>query len=116
MNIPDFADGDLLNEGWSISLGDTAIADLATSAINAAQRRPERQPRRHNRLIVTGSAVVVPPVPLNEGRSVSPGDTMQFPADALDRIHQYRSTKAGASAPATPFTGDEDPLSFARPS
>ena len=75
MNIPDFADGDLLNEGWSISLGDTAIADLATSAINAAQRRPERQPRRHYIDLTDNWYRFHPPVPLNEGRSVSRGDT-----------------------------------------
>ena len=59
-----------------------------------AQRRPERQPRLH--------AICERPfarsIPLNEGRSVNPGYTRT--ATAIVRV-VARSTKAGASTPAT---------------
>ena len=170
MNIPDFADGDLLNEGRSVSPGDTHPSQHAalsstvrstkagasapatpgrallehrskrtlnegrsvspgdtrreiwTFEVDAdAQRRPERQPRRHPPgpcRIPTASTA------LNEGRSVSPGDTIgttmpppdgavaQRRPERQPRRHacshsgviqgEQRSTKAGASAPATP--------------
>ena len=62
-----------------------------------AQRRPGHQPRRH------------PParwrsgrrgVPLNEGRGINPGDTGRESAGA-GVWRGFRSTKAGASTPAT---------------
>ena len=69
-----------------------------TSSIvsSSAQRRPERQPRLHlfPSPLRTGSAS------LNEGRSVNPGYTRQT-CSAVVRAMQ-RSTKAGASTPATP--------------
>ena len=60
-----------LNEGRSVNPGYTLIPTVAIRSINGAQRRPERQPRLHER-----------------GR------------DGDRRRHQ-RSTKAGASTPAT---------------
>ena len=61
-----------------------------------AQRRPERQPRRHLR---TWTRSRVATSALNEGRSVNPGDTGQPAHDHL--LADSRSTKAGASTPAT---------------
>ena len=65
-----------------------------------AQRRPERQPRRHP---VSLPRLATGPWALNEGRSVNPGDT-QDGADMPAR-RSIRSTKAGASTPATPVRG-----------
>ena len=55
-----------------------------------AQRRPERQPRLHSRLAADEP---------NEGRSVNPGYTPTDPA--VKSLASARSTKAGASTPAT---------------
>ena len=90
-----------------------------------AQRRPERQPRRHDQAVgrdrrdhrlrstkagASAPATQRPAVAsaragkpsLNEGRSVSPGDTRDAPHGPRQLLE--RSTKAGASAPATPET------------
>ena len=48
-----------------------------------------------------GSTSERPPRPLNEGRSVNPGYTARRPATHRP-AHPVRSTKAGASTPATP--------------
>ena len=65
-----------------------------------AQRRPERQPRLHPQAAArsprcAGSS-------LNEGRSVNPGYTRH--GENIRRSVCRRSTKAGASTPATPAT------------
>ena len=92
---------DALNEGRSVSPGDTPFPLRYGPAPFIAQRRPERQPRRHERANPTGlwwTAQRRPErqprrhtlshpilhVPLNEGRSVSPGDTC--PATAMPSI------------------------------
>ena len=69
----------------------------ASTAFKAAQRRPERQPRLH----IASSGLARSGIrPLNEGRSVNPGYTRR--RGAWDPTWQTRSTKAGASTPATP--------------
>ena len=83
-------------------LHDTTIRFQHGHAINA-QRRPERQPRLHvpvlsrpmqrlHRSTKAGAS-------LNEGRSVNPGDTCRGSRNR--RKNSERSTKAGASTPAT---------------
>ena len=62
----------------------------------AAQRRPERQLRRHPKPCRAGGARSRS---LNEGRSVNSGDTRQLRVQR-ERLMD-RSTKAGASTPAT---------------
>ena len=101
-----------LNEGRSVNPGDTRVIRLSLVDDGAAQRRPERQPRRHatSRSLMVGAqrrperstpatsavsvnaqrrperqpsatrvhrevASVNRSPPLNEGRSVNPGDT-----------------------------------------
>ena len=69
---------------------------------DSAQRRPERQPRRHRcPCRHTRRAQTA----LNEGRSVNPGDTSPIVGDIL--VHLRRSTKAGASTPATRRVGGD---------
>ena len=109
-----------LNEGRGISPGDTLQNHQESPRWCGAQRRPGHQPRRHFlKLSVASSECIAQrrpghqprrhhygerrgvPVgwPLNEGRGISPGDTVgcgQIPSRASGR-----STKAGASAPAT---------------
>ena len=89
-----------------------------------AQRRPERQPRLH--ALCTMAMPLAKDEALNEGRSVNPGYTWassgckqchlaaQRRPERQPRLHveqrrqrisrQMRSTKAGASTPATPST------------
>ena len=105
-----------LNEGRSINPGDTrAFGPGVDSPGRGAQRRPEHKPRRHPgpRRRSPGSL----PRPLNEGRSINPGDTSCIytnfscaialnegrsinPGDTrIERIIGrvgFRSTKAGA--------------------
>ena len=64
-----------------------------------AQRRPGRQPRRHHHRPRTRPASQSPA--LNEGRGVNPGDTSRSTPRCLG-LAWMRSTKAGASTPATP--------------
>ena len=68
-----------------------------TSPNPGAQRRPGRQPRRHH---ARRPRTARPSPPLNEGRDVSPGDTMH--GGRVPHARPPRSTKAGTSAPATP--------------
>ena len=85
-----------LNEGWSVNPGYTRSVTPGSRSARFAQRRPERQPRLHlyclrhrpNRRCS-----------LNEGRSVNPGYTHVRDVGNLPRVD--RSTKAGASTPAT---------------
>ena len=63
-----------------------------------AQRRPGRQPRRHRERRWRPRATRDP---LNEGRGVNPGDTRIW---SVLRRGDPRSTKAGASTPATHLT------------
>ena len=56
-----------------------------------AQRRPEHKPRRHPRPDRIPSPA---PRPLNEGRSINPGDTTARSSPV--ELGQQRSTKAGA--------------------
>ena len=65
----------------------------------SAQRRPERQPRLHTHPPL-GSQLET--YTLNEGRSVNPGYTRHSRAGSGDGVG--RSTKAGASTPATRTT------------
>ena len=71
---------------------------VCSVAILIAQRRPGRLPRRH---LDPNPNRKHPCATLNEGRGVCPGDTRQD-SDVV-RQFQLRSTKAGASAPATPL-------------
>ena len=86
-----------LNEGRGLNPGDTIAVGDVFCPMFVAQRRPGPQPRRHSTSLRSGRSTSTP---LNEGRGLNPGDT--------DRIHpvgelaQERSTKAGASTPATP--------------
>ena len=112
-----------LNEGRSVNPGDTDHESAIAPVTWSAQRRPERQPRRHKAIVCkTGPGVHAqrrperqprrhaarcgrPPAhlrALNEGRSVNPGDT--GPGEPAHHHGERRSTKAGASTPATrPF-------------
>ena len=72
------------------------IAAVAAAIDGHAQRRPERQPRLHpGRADPSGHPVAS----LNEGRSVNPGYTRR---KQVGHRGAKRSTKAGASTPATP--------------
>ena len=74
-------------------------AARAASAVRPfvhAQRRPGHQPRRHAACL---AALIHDVATLNEGRGISPGDTSVC---GESRRELRRSTKAGASAPATP--------------
>ena len=64
--------GTSLNEGRSVNPGDTQSTRADVGRSDSAQRRPERQPRRHTHQNRRGPA---PTRTLNEGRSVNPGDT-----------------------------------------
>ena len=117
-----------LNEGRGINPGDTRGRHDAAAGLTSctAQRRPGHQPRRHSpgpRRCVGSSRRQ----PLNEGRGINPGDTGSFDVICANRFlspaqrrpgHQprrhsrtrsrgpqaellVRSTKAGASTPAT---------------
>ena len=81
-----------LNEGRSVNPGDTCGGCWIRSWTSSAQRRPERQPRRHD-----------------QNRS-TPADAQRRPERQPRRTAERRascrgiarSTKAGASTPATP--------------
>ena len=87
-----------LNEGRSVNPGYTRTAWSGMSRPASAQRRPERQPRLH----APTAPGTTPVSTLNEGRSVNPGYT-RHPVAHPSQC-QRRSTKAGASTPATPVT------------
>ena len=91
-----------LNEGRGISPGDTHRPPIRTRSVSVAhaQRRPGHQPRRHAQRPARRYARVSCST-LNEGRGISPGDTYRA-FTAGDIVRCLRSTKAGASAPATP--------------
>ena len=76
-----------------------APAELAALIASCAQRRPGHQPRRHTIPLVPITQATMTPPPLNEGRGISPGDT--FRRQTTSKTIPPRSTKAGASAPAT---------------
>ena len=80
-----------LNEGRSISSGDTSPVESNPPGFRSAQRRPEHKLRRHQHYCGT---VQRHWRPLNEGRSISSGDTQPRADDEFRRAH--RSTKAGA--------------------
>ena len=85
-----------LNEGRGISPGDTSLLRPAYVAIN---------PLNEGRGISPGDTADSPRArgptgSLNEGRGISPGDTRYHRRNC--RNYGSRSTKAGASAPATP--------------
>ena len=61
-----------------------------------AQRRPGHQPRRHSTQALIR---IQSDLPLNEGRGINPGDTRRVRL-TLKHVRR-RSTKAGASTPAT---------------
>ena len=126
-----------LNEGRSVNPGYTCMNfgwHLRSTRPQSAQRRPERQPRLHRRTPRCLPLVGARPLnegrsvnpgytssrrlfdrrqrawwSLNEGRSVNPGYTRDFVPSATSREHRHRSTKAGASTPATPCTADPPP-------
>ena len=86
-----------LNEGRGINPGDTTPTHGSSTWALPAQRRPGHQPRRHRVLCGERNAMRAS---LNEGRGINPGDTCQSCRRAIEsRLH--RSTKAGASTPAT---------------
>ena len=76
---------------------DTSSRDSLVIVIRCAQRRPERQPRLHP--APEWSCLRALHRTLNEGRSVNPGYTLGL-GDAFREVGP-RSTKAGASTPAT---------------
>ena len=90
-----------LNEGRSVNPGDTVSHPRPAfrRAWLTAQRRPERQPRLHVRWPCRPSRVLWRP--LNEGRSVNPGYTTRCTILDPHFGARLRSTKAGASTPAT---------------
>ena len=63
----------------------------------AAQRRPEHTPRQQ---AASGSVPSGAASPLNEGRSIRPGNSLVIHSASRSRCSR-RSTKAGAYAPAT---------------
>ena len=66
-----------LNEGRSINPGDTHLSQASPFFdFIAAQRRPEHQPRRH--MPPPHTPARFSKRPLNEGRSINPGDTAKF--------------------------------------
>ena len=118
-----------LNEGRSVNSGDTDRRRRAYQCdVCCAQRRPERQLRRHHgyqgqahtppRSTKAGASTPATQetkdkngkriIPLNEGRSVNSGDTRDrsTPERHSATRRQLRSTKAGASTPATQETGE----------
>ena len=76
-----------------------------------AQRRPGHQPRRHVDAM-PGVGRGCPRCSLNEGRGINPGDT-SVPVRPLAALLFTRSTKAGASTPATLV--DRFPRTWCRP-
>ena len=66
-----------------------------------AQRRPGHQPRRHSSGSPSARTHGRSSRPLNEGRGINPGDTYSLMV-GLPHHPDARSTKAGASTPATP--------------
>ena len=90
-----------LNEGRSVNPGDTSAADVLrrrTVRVRTAQRRPERQPRRHDRSVTGGQRGARGARSTKAGAS-TPATPLGFPSL---RKQQPRSTKAAASTPATP--------------
>ena len=90
-----------LNEGRGINPGDTVRQCPVLTSPPSAQRRPGHQPRRHPDHRAGGGGAAW--WPLNEGRGINPGDTFQngsLTAPSVPRTID-RSTKAGASTPAT---------------
>ena len=86
-----------LNEGRGINPGDTSSSSPPFWILPDAQRRPGHQPRRHLRARPARRPCSART--LNEGRGINPGDTGRCsprPARGWPR-----STKAGASTPAT---------------
>ena len=112
-----------LNEGRGANPGDTrAMLRAAPAALKRAQRRPGREPRRHDGLWLLAGRITPrstkagartpatragraalrrpAPCPLNEGRGANPGDTPDV-SRASGNVREHRSTKAGARTPAT---------------
>ena len=88
-----------LNEGRSVNPGYTwPPSELIMQNCHCAQRRPERQPRLHLQARPRPGASSC--ASLNEGRSVNPGYTRDIDLH-VRQPRQSRSTKAGASTPAT---------------
>ena len=96
-----------LNEGRSVNPGDTPSSSRRhrdLEPVDIAQRRPERQPRRHDRHEgVRGWSSTPFNAPLNEGRSVNPGDTwskmMHHVRDTLvQSLNEGRSVNPGDTA------------------
>ena len=85
-----------LNEGRSVNPGDTSMIEPKVVHVTDAQRRPERQPRRHLGLTATPIAPWMRST--KAGASTPATRRLVNPPGVLDR----RSTKAGASTPATP--------------
>ena len=91
-----------LNEGRSVNPGYTRILSLTSPTSVSAQRRPERQPRLH----------------VTERLRLWAGDCAQRRPERQPRLHtkahhgdfrhRARSTKAGASTPATQVGGGTD--------
>ena len=100
-----------LNEGRGANPGDTVVSAMRArvTGTHFAQRRPGREPRRHD--VVTCAVAERPRSPLNEGRGANPGDTCAIAGCASEGNRRHsptrqidqsvRSTKAGARTPAT---------------
>ena len=105
------------------------MASVAISPVSGAQRRPGHQPRRHLRrhrsltdrkpaaralnegrginpgdtsgIAVNSACAAKSSRSLNEGRGINPGDTLRESCRRYASSLAVRSTKAGASTPAT---------------
>ena len=84
-----------LNEGRGISPGDTRPGWPSAGSVDSAQRRPGHQPRRH----AAGLAISRKCRQRSTKAGASAPATRQVPLD--NPSLENRSTKAGASAPAT---------------
>ena len=84
-----------LNEGRSVNPGDTVGTLGSLGDPSGAQRRPERQPRRHPRRRRDGR------VRVDRSTKAGASTPATLPCIALVAAQPPRSTKAGASTPAT---------------
>ena len=82
---------------------DTSSRDSLVIVIRCAQRRPERQPRRHRLLLVSGFVRV-----FNAQRRPERQPRLHWHGcECVGCLRRRRSTKAGASTPATPGSGSQ---------
>ena len=84
-----------LNEGRSVNPGDTRMRDWCEDPDTGAQRRPERQPRRH------GAVREMCHRGIRRSTKAGASTPATLPGDGDEGARRQRSTKAGASTPAT---------------